>query len=289
MSEDSVDGRIGGDPHHRAGDLDVVGGVAQFGPDAFGQRRFGVVDGGQDRCQRAVLRQQRGGGFLADTRNAGQSVGGVSPQQGQFGVACAGPVGGYAVTLGDFGRDPSRWHCSGPVLGRAPAPGPGRHRPPAAESRSPLTTTTGSRRSWAASVPITSSASKPSAPPVQRPNASRICFDHLDLRREIVGNFLDIGVPVRVFLFNPMGLVRRDAIDPELRAPVQIQADHQAAGTVPGDQGGHRIQKATDRVHRSAVGRGDRGRDAEVGPKPHAGAVEQQQRRGHARHPASRT
>src|ERR1700761_4188449 len=84
-----------------------------------------------------------------------------------------------------------------------------------------------------------------------------------------------------------MRLVRRDGVDPELRTPVKVQADHQSAGLVPGDHRGHRVEETADRVHRTAVGRGDRGRDPEERPKPHAGAVEQQQRRGHARHPAS--
>ena len=79
-------------------------------------------------------------------------------------------------------------------------------------------------------MPITSSASKPSAPPVQMPNASRSSVDHLDLRGQVVGHLLDIGLPAGVFLFDPMRLVRRDAIDPELRAPVEVQADHQPAG-----------------------------------------------------------
>src|SRR6202035_2561140 len=79
------------------------------------------------------------------------------------------------------------------------------------------------------------------------------------------------------------------AINPELRSPVQVQTDHQPVGFVPGDHGGHRVHEAADRVDRPPVGRRDRRRDAEERPKPHAGAVEQQQRRRHVRHPASRT
>jgi hypothetical protein len=63
--------------------------------------------------------------------------------------------------------------------------------------------------------------------------------DHLDLRRQVVGNLLDIGLPAGVLLSDPMGLVRRDAIDPELRSPVQVQTDHQPVRFVSGDHGGY--------------------------------------------------
>ena len=102
--------------------------------------------------------------------------------------------------------------------------------------------------------------------------------DHVHLWAQIVGDLLDVAVvrADRTALFcHPVRLVRGDQVHPELRTPVQIKAHHQSRGPVLGDQGCNAVEESAHRIDRSAIRGRDRHRYPEVGPKPHAGAVEQ--------------
>ena len=89
------------------------------------------------------------------------------------------------------------------------------------------------------------------------------------------------GSPAGALLLDAVRLVRRDQVDPPLRAPVQVQAHHQPRRALAGDQRRDGVEEAAQRVDGSAVGRGDRRRHPEERAEPHAGAVEQQDGRGH--------
>ena len=111
----------------------------------------------------------------------------------------------------------------------------------------------------------------------RNPEGVQELHDHVDLRGQVVGHFLDVGLARRLRLGHPVRLVRRDEVHPELRSPIQVEADGQPGGSLLGDHHGHRVDESAHGVDRPAVGSGDRRRHPEVRAEPHAGAVEQQQ------------
>ena len=83
----------------------------------------------------------------------------------------------------------------------------------------------------------------------------------------------DLGHPVR--------LVRRDQVDPPLRAPVVVPARDEFGRLELGDQPRDRVERAADGVDRRAVGRGDGVGDAVEGAEVDPGGVEQHAAIGH--------
>ena len=88
---------------------------------------------------------------------------------------------------------------------------------------------------------------------------------------------------------DPVRLVRRQQVDPPLRAPVVVPAADQVGGPVVADQPGDEVEQPAHRVDRRAVGRLDL-RHAEERPEVHRGGVEEHQASGllgHEPHPAT--
>jgi len=76
---------------------------------------------------------------------------------------------------------------------------------------------------------------------------------------------------------DPVGLVRRHRVHSESRAPVGVEAGHEAGRLVLADEVAEKVQHPAYGVDRRPVRRADRVRDAEVRPEVERGRVEEHQ------------
>jgi len=235
------------------------------------------VGSGQDALQGSVLGQHGRRGLLADPGHTGQAVGRVAAQQGQLGVRVTGAVRGNAVALGHFGRAEQRRFLQPladiehPHLDRVV--GNQLQQVPVAADDDDRVVAFGVGQGAEDVVGL--EALGAGGGDTERAENLQ---DHVHLGAEIVGDLLGIAL-VRAdgaaLLGHPVRLVRGNQVDPELRTPVQIKAHHQARGPVLSDQGGDAVEESAYRIDGSAIRGRDRRRHPEVGPEPHAGAVEQ--------------
>ena len=231
---------------------------------------------GQDALQGSVLDQHGRCGLLTDAGYAGQAVGGVAAQQCQLRVRITGAVRGNAIALGDFGGPEQRGFLEpladiehsdlwlvGDQLQQIPVAADDDDRVVAFGIGQGAEDVVGLETLGAGGGDT---------------EGTEDFQDHVHLGAEVIGYLLDVAL-VRSdgagLCCHPVRLVRGDQVHPELRTPIQIKAHHQTRGPVLGDQGRDAVEESAHRVDGPTVRAGDRCRHPEVGPEPHAGAVEQ--------------
>ena len=267
---------VAGHRDHLRGDRQVVARRGQLGARTGRHRVVAGVQRLEQRRQRAVLRDQRGRGLVADAGDAGQAVARVAPQRREVGVRAArdAVLRGHPRLVDDVGAADAAGGVEDP------------HRAGVVDQLEQVAVaghdvdrTRVAHREGADHV-VGLVAVDPEARDAER---LEHVLDDGDLRGQRVRDLLLVagGHPVR--------LVRRQRLDPERGAPVVVHRRDQPARLPVADQPGDEVEQAAHRVDRGAVRRGHRVGHPEERPEVQRRGVEQQQLagvRGHGPEPA---